>query len=212
MVWAHSGEPRPQWGLGRRPFRGSQVSGGGLTPTVFRNLGEPKTGGNALAGGVACAMRERRRQWPGVYAYSPAAWGASEKDQRPNERVGSCGAGTDPLRMGAEDANVAADAWEGWRFASFPPANRSQDHNCRNFWITRSEVFAKTKSRRRSLRNHNLEARRRYCIDRRMWRASWSYAALILLVLVLTEPTCPVHTGPPKTSHIRPSQETVSRS
>jgi len=29
--------------------------------------------------------------------------------------VGSCGAGTDPLRMGAEDAGVAAEAREGWR-------------------------------------------------------------------------------------------------
>jgi hypothetical protein len=44
---------------------------------------------------------------------------ASEKVHQPNERVGSCGAGTDPLRMGAKDAGVAADAWEGWRFASF---------------------------------------------------------------------------------------------
>jgi hypothetical protein len=32
---------------------------------------------------------------------------------------GSGGAVTDPLRMGAKDAGVAADAWEGWRFASF---------------------------------------------------------------------------------------------
>jgi hypothetical protein len=79
MVWAHSGEPRRQGGLGRRPFRGSQVSGGELIPTAFRNLGGPKTGGKALAGGVACAMRERRRQWPGVYADSIAAWGCIRK-------------------------------------------------------------------------------------------------------------------------------------
>jgi hypothetical protein len=65
-------------------------------------------------------MRERRRQWAGVYADSIAVWGASEKDHQPNEREGSCGAGTDPLRMGAEDDDFAADAWEGWRFASFP--------------------------------------------------------------------------------------------
>jgi hypothetical protein len=43
-------------------------------PTAFRNLGGPKTRGKALAVGVACAMRERRREWPGVSADSIAAW------------------------------------------------------------------------------------------------------------------------------------------
>jgi hypothetical protein len=42
---------------------------------------------------------------------------------------GSCGAGTDPLRMGAEDAGFAAEAWEGWR-CLLPGGQRRGGYGC----------------------------------------------------------------------------------
>ena len=78
MVWAHSGAPRSHGDWVGDLFGEAKFQEVVQPPTAFRNLGGPKTGGKALAGGVACAMRERRRQWPKVYADSIAAWGASE--------------------------------------------------------------------------------------------------------------------------------------
>ncbi len=76
-------------GLGRRPFRGCQVSGGGSATDSLYKLGGTENRRQDPCGRVACAMRERRRQWPGVYAASIAAWECIREGLSAEQRVGT---------------------------------------------------------------------------------------------------------------------------